>query len=154
MPWWETVSVVDETDHTQRKVLTMVDTVKMVISYDNLITRLWNTALERHDVLRDSTESDVTLNPAHLSLMCEVDLLDPQSSSMQPSVLPLSSPSVALSKDCTKLPPIPHEYWVSLLGFQQTDPVTDFCSGGILSLVLMFWIVERCLKSICCGLAP
>ena len=40
--------------------------------------------------------------------------------------------------------PIPHEYWVSRLGFQQPDPVTDFRSGGILSLAMMVWIVESC----------
>jgi len=41
-------------------------------------------------------------------------------------------------------PPIPHEYWVSRLGFQQPDPVTDFRSGGILSLAMMVWVVESC----------
>lgn len=41
-------------------------------------------------------------------------------------------------------PPVPHEYWVSRLGFQQTDPVTDFRSGGVLSLAMMVWIVESC----------
>ena len=41
-------------------------------------------------------------------------------------------------------PPIPHEFWVSRLGFQQTDPVTDFRSGGVLSLAMMVWIVESC----------
>ena len=40
--------------------------------------------------------------------------------------------------------PVPHEYWVSRLGFQQPDPVTDFRSGGILSLAMMVWIVESC----------
>jgi LysM repeat protein len=41
-------------------------------------------------------------------------------------------------------PPVPHEFWVSRLGFQQTDPVTDFRSGGVLSLAMMVWIVESC----------
>lgn len=41
-------------------------------------------------------------------------------------------------------PPVPHEYWVSRLGFQQTDPVTDFRSGGVLSLAMMVWVVESC----------
>jgi hypothetical protein len=48
----ETVSVADDTDITEQKVLTMVDTRKIVISYDNLITRLLNTALEGHVLLR------------------------------------------------------------------------------------------------------
>jgi len=42
------------------------------------------------------------------------------------------------------LPPVPHEYWVDRLGFQQTDPVTDFRSGGVLSLAMMVHIVESC----------
>lgn len=142
MPWWETVSVVDALDPTQRKVLTMVDTGKMVISYDNLITRLWNTALERHGMVQEMIDTDSTPGDAtSASSMPEVDLLDPQS---EQSLSSPPSSSVTLSKDRTKLPPIPHEYWVSRLGFQQTDPVTDFRSGGILSLALMVWIVEHC----------
>lgn len=42
------------------------------------------------------------------------------------------------------LPPIPHDYWVERLGFQQPDPVTDFRSGGVLSLAMMVHIVETC----------
>lgn len=42
------------------------------------------------------------------------------------------------------LPPIPHEHWVDRLGFQQPDPVTDFRSGGVLSLAMMVHIVETC----------
>jgi ELMO/CED-12 family len=146
MPWWETVAVVDEADPTKIvKILTMVDTGKMVISYDNLITRLWNTALERHGVESEAADTNHTsVREVHRD-STEFGLLDPPSSSIQSSVLPpSSSSSIALSKDRTKLPPIPHEYWVSNLGFQQTDPVTDFRSGGILSLALMVWIVEHC----------
>ena len=42
------------------------------------------------------------------------------------------------------LPPIPHPWWVSRLGFQQEDPVTDFRSGGVLSLAMLLHIVESC----------
>lgn len=42
------------------------------------------------------------------------------------------------------LPPIPHKYWVDRLGFQQPDPVTDFRSGGVLSLAMMVHMVESC----------
>lgn len=42
------------------------------------------------------------------------------------------------------LPPIPHQYWVDRLGFQQPDPVTDFRSGGVLSLAMMVHMVESC----------
>jgi len=45
------------------------------------------------------------------------------------------------SKGC---PPVPHGYWVDRLGFQQTDPVTDFRSGGVLSLAMLVHIVETC----------
>ena len=40
------------------------------------------------------------------------------------------------------LPPVPHPFWVDRLGFQQPDPVTDFRSGGVLSLGLMVHMVE------------
>lgn len=42
------------------------------------------------------------------------------------------------------LPPVPHPYWVDRLGFQQPDPVTDFRSGGVLSLAMLVHIVETC----------
>ncbi|KAL3787122.1 hypothetical protein HJC23_013103 [Cyclotella cryptica] len=42
------------------------------------------------------------------------------------------------------LPPIPHQYWIDRLGFQQDDPVTDFRSGGVLSLAMLVHIVESC----------
>ena len=42
------------------------------------------------------------------------------------------------------LPPVPHHHWISRLGFQQTDPVTDFRSGGVLSLAMLVHIVESC----------
>eukprot|EP00580_Thalassiosira_gravida_P005012 CAMPEP_0201654100 /NCGR_PEP_ID=MMETSP0493-20130528/45325_1 /ASSEMBLY_ACC=CAM_ASM_000838 /TAXON_ID=420259 /ORGANISM="Thalassiosira gravida, Strain GMp14c1" /LENGTH=451 /DNA_ID=CAMNT_0048130649 /DNA_START=668 /DNA_END=2023 /DNA_ORIENTATION=- len=42
------------------------------------------------------------------------------------------------------LPPVPHQYWVDRLGFQQDDPVTDFRSGGVLSLAMLVHIVESC----------
>jgi ELMO/CED-12 family len=91
-PWWS--SSVEN-----GLVLTMVETGKMVISYDNLITRLWNTGVLR----------------------------------FEPS-----------SVDTTELPPIPDDRWIYTLGFQQADPVTDFRSGGVLSLALLVWIVESC----------
>ena len=40
------------------------------------------------------------------------------------------------------LPPVPHEFWIERLGFQQPDPVTDFRSGGVLSLAMMVYMVE------------
>ena len=82
----------------------------MIISYDNLITRLWlNGAIMPH---------------------APTDTLD--------------KASIDTLVDEKGLPPVPHEYWVDRLGFQQTDPVTDFRSGGVLSLAMMVHIVEAC----------
>ena len=100
MPWWE--QGIDESG-------------KMVISYDNLIVRLW-------------------LNGAILPY---TDLLDSQETMI----------------DDKGLPPVPHEYWVSRLGFQQPDPVTDFRSGGVLSLGMMVHMVESC-SDICARFFP
>jgi hypothetical protein len=92
MPWWSEG---------------MMETGKMIISYDNLIRRLWlDGAILVHD--KDTTT--------------ELDTL--------------------LDED--GLPPVPHPYWVNRLGFQQPDPVTDFRSGGVLSLALMVHVVESC----------
>jgi hypothetical protein len=101
MPWWE--KQIDE--HTGR-IIGMEETGKMIISYDNLIARLWTVGTS-------SSDPDTTASSMMMTMT--------------------SSP-----------PPIPHEYWVSRLGFQQPDPVTDFRSGGILSLAMMVWIVESC----------
>lgn len=91
MPWWQTEQINGQT-------VGMEETGKMILSYDNLIKRLWYMGAMHHTVVNQND--------------------DP--------------------------PPIPHEYWVSRLGFQQPDPVTDFRSGGILSLAMMVWIVESC----------
>lgn len=85
MPWWE--QGIEESG-------------KMVISYDNLIVRLW-------------------MNGA---IMPFADLLG-------------SDVDTMITEE--GLPPIPHPYWVDRLGFQQPDPVTDFRSGGVLSLAMM-----------------
>ena len=85
MPWWEQG---------------ILETHKMVISYDNLVVRLW----------------------MHGAIMPFADLL--------------GTPVETYIND-DGLPPIPHLYWVERLGFQQPDPVTDFRSGGVLSLAMM-----------------
>ena len=89
MPWWE--QGIEESR-------------KMIISYDNLITRLWlNGAIEPFQTSDDAAETFITEEG---------------------------------------LPPIPHQFWVDRLGFQQPDPVTDFRSGGVLSLAMMVYMVE------------
>eukprot|EP00547_Thalassionema_nitzschioides_P015310 CAMPEP_0194232612 /NCGR_PEP_ID=MMETSP0158-20130606/919_1 /TAXON_ID=33649 /ORGANISM="Thalassionema nitzschioides, Strain L26-B" /LENGTH=472 /DNA_ID=CAMNT_0038965401 /DNA_START=461 /DNA_END=1876 /DNA_ORIENTATION=+ len=96
MPWWEQG---------------IEDSGKMVISYDNLIVRLW-------------------LNGA---IMPFADLL---------------GGDVQTMIDDKGLPPIPHEFWVDRLGFQQPDPVTDFRSGGVLSLAMLVHMVESCMPTV------
>jgi hypothetical protein len=105
MPWWE------EGIET---------TKKMVISYDNLISRLWlNGAIEPYQEVQSTTATP--------------DLLDAGSP---------KNTDVETFITAEGLPPIPHAYWVERLGFQQPDPVTDFRSGGILSLAMMVYMVE------------
>uniref|UniRef100_A0A7S1CV80 ELMO domain-containing protein n=1 Tax=Cyclophora tenuis TaxID=216820 RepID=A0A7S1CV80_CYCTE len=95
MPWWEQG---------------IEDSGKMVISYDNLIVRLW----------------------------------------MNGAIMPFSDlmGDVQTLIDDKGMPPIPHPHWVDRLGFQQHDPVTDFRSGGVLSLAMMVHMVESCMPTV------
>ena len=131
------------TTTTKTITITMVETGKMVISYDNLIQRLWNFGLTPHYYCNDDDDNDERphandSDPSHR----------PQSlTDTQPPPPPQQQHNS--NNDKTKknnLPSftIPHSLWVTTLGFQQPDPVTDFRSGGILSLALMVWIVEHC----------
>lgn len=107
MPWWE--QGIEETR-------------KMIISYDNLMSRLWyhgaiqpfQEVVEAGSVVTDAAAATTTTTT-----------IDPPSFTSGP-------------------PPIPHEFWVDRLGFQQPDPVTDFRSGGVLSLAMMVHMVESC----------
>ena len=93
------------------------ETQKMEIAYDNLIQRLW-----LHGALLSTTTTTPTSTTTTTQPASPQDLLDADK----------------------HMPPIPHDYWVDRLGFQQTDPVTDFRSGGVLSLAMMVWITESC----------
>jgi ELMO/CED-12 family len=87
------------------------ETGKMIISYDNLIVRLWlNGAIMPHEKVSEEVDK------------ASIDTLITDQG----------------------LPPVPHDYWVHRLGFQQPDPVTDFRSGGVLSLAMLVHIVEAC----------
>ena len=131
----------------------------MVISYDNLIVRLWlNGAImpyveggyaEKHKLNTAPKDDEEE----------ETDLLNMDQATTEdvkpPSTLP-STVSVDLDEvgedgkhidtliDEKGLPPTPHRYWIDRLGFQQNDPVTDFRSGGVLSLAMLVHIVEAC----------
>ena len=92
-------------------------TEKMTISYDNLITRLWlNGAIEPY------SNTTTTTNGGGDDMTIDTYITD------------------------EGLPPVPHTFWVERLGFQQPDPVTDFRSGGVLSLAMMVYMVESCPK--------
>ena len=84
----------------------------MIISYDNLITRLWLSGaimpFERGGYAA-AAASDFETNLGASSSSGAIDTLINEKG----------------------LPPVPHSYWVDRLGFQQDDPVTDFRSGGV-----------------------
>ncbi|KAL7554155.1 hypothetical protein ACHAWF_017559 [Thalassiosira exigua] len=102
-------------------------TRKMVISYDNLVTRLWLSGailpFERGGCAAEGGDGEGEGNVAG------------EGSGTKGPIDTLI--------DERGLPPVPHAYWVDRLGFQQDDPVTDFRSGGV-SRALCF-IVLRCL---------
>merc|ERR1712087_989605 len=99
MPWWE---------HG------IEESKKMIISYDNLVTRLWlNGAIEPY---QQKTGNDLLA-------------MDDDDGTVETFITDEG------------LPPIPHKFWVDRLGFQQPDPVTDFRSGGVLSLAMMVYMV-------------
>jgi hypothetical protein len=127
-------------------------TKRMVISYDNLIVRLWV-----HGAILPYVKGGYAADHSKITL--------PKDSYDDP-ILSTSHPEDGNndnSTDCSKhddsivrddhidtlineqgLPPIPHPFWVDRLGFQQTDPVTDFRSGGVLSLAMLVHMVESC----------
>eukprot|EP00536_Pseudo-nitzschia_multiseries_P005109 jgi/Psemu1/238209/estExt_Genewise1.C_930019 len=112
MPWWEEG---------------IAESKKMVISYDNLITRLW---------LNGAIEPYKPSAAAATATAADGDLLSLGTAESDAPVETL------IGED--GLPPIPHEFWVDRLGFQQQeqDPVTDFRSGGVLSLAMLVYMVE------------
>ncbi|KAL7463687.1 hypothetical protein ACHAXS_004043 [Conticribra weissflogii] len=130
MPWWERG---------------IESTGKMVISYDNLITRLWISGailpfarggyaeLFEGDDAEESLE--VTLGEG---------IGDDGASTANATAKSKESKPIDTFVNEKGLPPIPHQYWVDRLGFQQDDPVTDFRSGGVLSLAMLVHIVESC----------
>ncbi len=167
MPWWE-----QGVETTKR----------MVISYNNLIVRLWlNGAIMPYvDGGYASEHVDVTVLKDDMDAHPHVHVAVPReleegTNNHHPTTdakkkegdddhennhndtnteknetdhenISSSSSSTHINTliDSNGLPPIPHPYWVDRLGFQQTDPVTDFRSGGVLSLAMLVHIVEAC----------
>ena len=180
MPWWEQG---------------VESTKKMVISYNNLIVRLWlngaimpfvdggyasdhvgvsvpkddedlgvvvknercennnekenddsnnSTGSESHDEKKDelNDHDESTINTEKDENETNNDTNNEENSNNNNDSS--SSSHINTLIDSNGLPPIPHPYWVDRLGFQQTDPVTDFRSGGVLSLAMLVHIVETC----------
>ena len=88
----------------------------MIISYDNLITRLWLSGAimpyERGGYAAEAVGDDFGGSG---------DGGEDRAGAIDTMI------------DERGLPPVPHQYWVDRLGFQQDDPVTDFRSGGVSS---------------------
>jgi hypothetical protein len=87
----------------------------MIISYDNLITRLWLSGA----ILPYERGGYASALPA------SIDGGDDLPGRIDTMI------------DEKGLPPVPHQYWVDRLGFQQDDPVTDFRSGGVSSVLVV-----------------
>lgn len=120
MPWWE--QGVEQTK-------------KMIISYDNLIVRLWlNGAIMPYTSgLFDPRSAAAEAVAAAASKKAGAEPTDEDESGTIDTMI-----------DDRGLPPVPHAYWVDRLGFQQPDPVTDFRSGGVLSLAMLVHMTETC----------
>ncbi len=152
MPWWEGGVETSK---------------KMVISYDNLIVRVWlggaimpyvdggyaeehkSISVPKDDDLIASANANANTNTTEKN---EGENKDDGGDDDKKSQEIKTETGNDASRpnhidtliDSKGLPPIPHAYWVDRLGFQQTDPVTDFRSGGVLSLAMLAHIVEAC----------
>ena len=85
----------------------------MIISYDNLITRLWLSGA----IMPCEKGGYASLSPSGNGNK--------------------RTGSIDTLINERGLPPVPHNFWVDRLGFQQDDPVTDFRSGGVSSYINM-----------------
>jgi len=120
MPWWERG---------------IERSGKMSISYDNLITRLWISGAILPFENNDDDDDDYRC--------CEEGNTD-DDKEVETTTLPPHRKGINTLVNERGLPPIPHTWWIDRLGFQQDDPVTDFRSGGVLSLAMLVHIVESC----------
>lgn len=122
MPWWE-----KNVEQTKR----------MVISYDNLITRVWVYGAILPFLAENTTETHTIVEEAKEEGSCPSHTNNVNQACLQRGI------DTQMNQE-TGLPPIPHEFWVTRAGFQTEDPVTDFRSGGVLSLAMLLHIVESC----------
>lgn len=135
MPWWEAG---------------VESSKRMVISYDNLIVRLW-----LNGAIMPYADGGYAADHSHNTVPKDEEDDEKDDSKSTTSTTTTTSGNVESNPstgdnhvdtliDEKGLPPVPHPYWVDRLGFQQTDPVTDFRSGGVLSLAMLLHIVESC----------
>lgn len=141
MPWWE-----HGVEQTRR----------MVISYDNLIVRLWvhgailpyikgGYAAEhsKWTLPKDFYDDSLIQSQAPTQSDADADWSKDRNLKEEHGNEDKNEEHIDTLINEHGLPPIPHPYWVDRLGFQQTDPVTDFRSGGVLSLAMLVHMVVR-----------
>jgi hypothetical protein len=129
----------------------VAQTKRMVISYDNLTSRLWIYGAilpfvvdENESASSTASSSDEsTTNSQRQAAVAAAEEGSAQNDTSVDEACEKRGIDCMINKD-TGLPPIPHAYWVSRAGFQQDDPLTDFRSGGVLSLALLLHICESC----------
>lgn len=144
MPWWSK----DIDPNNPGKFLSMADTGIMLLSYDNLISRLWYAMIRPTATMKDDDDDALLIDTATTAAGAAkeeetVTTLDDDNEKKTD----LSETTATKSKQQHQQkpsPPVPHSDWVDTIGFQQPDPVTDFRSGGMLSLALLVHIVESC----------
>lgn len=123
----------------------------MVISYDNLITRLWISGAilpfeerDDFDVVDNDDDEGVVVDSNDINNRNSNNNDDDLDTDQEASAAKPVRKGINTLVNQHGLPPIPHTWWVDRLGFQQDDPVTDFRSGGVLSLAMLVHIVESC----------
>jgi hypothetical protein len=144
MPWWE-----QGVERSKR----------MVISYNNLIVRLWlngaimpyvdgGYASEHIHITAPKDDENLNVKKEYEESVSKDEKDENESSESGEAGNDETDKSnkshINTLIDSNGLPPVPHAYWVDRLGFQQTDPVTDFRSGGVLSLAMLVHVVEAC----------
>lgn len=139
MPWWS---------HG------ILETRKMVISYQNLVARLWvsGACVPYGESWQEYYETHPATSATASDLLGNNDGTHKESTNdsaadiaTSPSVTKEEKKEAEGSAEKAKFrAPVPHKHWVDRLGFQQDDPVTDFRSGGVLSLAMMVYLVESC----------
>ena len=123
MPWWERG---------------IESTKKMIISYDNLITRLWLSG-----AIMPFEKGGYGCCTSVGGGVSQNGNMDHGSLGPQQQQGGGSTGAIDTLINERGLPPIPHLYWVDRLGFQQDDPVTDFRSGGVSYINIVFLLKKE-----------